>query len=183
MAEETVLDRYRRLAARFARLVAGVPDGAWSDPTPCSDWDVRALVGHVVDSQSLFLGLVGRPAVDGPAPADDPVGAWAAASGAVEAVLADPDAAATEFDGFFGRTRFDTAVERFVCFDLVVHGWDLARATGQDQTIGEDDLAFLEATMPLFGDALHGPGVCGPVVEVPADAGHQARVLAELGRG
>lgn len=181
--DEPVAERYRRLAAAFAGRVASVPGDAWGAATPCGEWDVRELVRHVVDTQGLFLGLIGRTTPDGPPVDDDPPGAWRAASAAVQAALDDPAASAAEFEGFFGRTRFDTAVDRFVCFDLVVHGWDLARATGQDETIGPADLDHVRSVLPMFGEALHGPGVCGPAREVPADADAQTRLLAELGRG
>lgn len=176
-------DRFRRLAARFGRLVDGVPAGAWENPTPCSEWDTRELVRHVVDSQALFLGLIGRSAPEGPSVDVDPAGAWSASSAAVQSALDDPAVASEEFDGFFGRTRFDVAVDRFVCLDLVVHGWDLARATGQDEEIPAEDLDHVRAVIPTFGEALHAPGVCGPPVEVADHADDQTRLLAQLGRG
>lgn len=174
-------DRYRRLSSHFADLIAGAPDGAWDDPTPCSDWTVRELVAHVVDSQGLFLGLVGRdkPAVD---VAVDPVGAWRDTSAVVQADLEDPARAGVEFEGFFGTQTFEAAVDRFLCLDLVVHGWDLAHATGQDDTIDADDLARVEAGARAFGDALRTPGVFGESVDVPDDTDEQTRVLAFLGR-
>jgi uncharacterized protein (TIGR03086 family) len=174
-------DRYRRLSSHFADLIAGVPDGAWDDPTPCSDWSVLELVTHVVDSQGLFLGLVGRekPSVD---VAADPSGAWRDTSGAVEADLDDPERAAVEFEGFFGTQTFEAAVDRFLCMDLVVHGWDLAHATGQAAMIGADELARVEAGARAFGDALRTPGVFGEPIDVPAGADEQTRVLAFLGR-
>lgn len=182
-AQPDVPARYRRLAAQFAEKIAGVPDGAWENPTPCSEWNTRELVRHVVDSQGLFLGLIGRSAPDAPSVDDDPAAAWASVSSAVQAVLDDPTGAAQEFEGFFGRTRFDAAIDRFVCLDLVVHGWDLARATGQDETIRPEDLDHVRSLIPVFGDALNAPGVCGPALEVSEDADEQTRLLAQLGRG
>lgn len=174
-------DRYRRLSSQFADRIAGVPDGAWDDPTPCAGWSVRELVTHVVDSQGLFLGLVGRekPEVD---VAADPSGAWQDTSAAVQADLDDPDRAGVEFEGFFGTQTFAAAVDRFVNMDLVVHGWDLAHATGQDDAIDAEDLARVDAGARAFGDALRGPGVFGDAIEVPGDADEQTRVLAFLGR-
>ncbi len=96
--------------------------------------------------------------------------------------LDDPELAGAEFDGFFGHSRFDDAVDRFLCFDLVVHGWDLARATGLDETIAPDDIASVRAKADSFGDAIRGPGAFGPEVEAPAGADDQTRLLAFLGR-
>jgi uncharacterized protein (TIGR03086 family) len=179
---ESTADRYRRLAAAFAGTVGGVPDDAWGNPTPCGDWTARDLVRHVVDSQSLFLGLVGKPPVEGPSVDDDPAAAWAAASSVIQADLEDPVAAATEFDGFFGRTSFSGAVERFLCLDLVVHRWDLAHATGLDTAIPDTDVRFVSEGSAQFGDAMRGPGAFGEPVDPPEGADDQARMLAFLGR-
>jgi uncharacterized protein (TIGR03086 family) len=158
-----------------------VPDGAWDDPTPCSDWSVLELVTHVVDSQGLFLGLVGRekPSVD---VAADPSGAWRDTSGAVQADLDDPERAAVEFEGFFGTQTFEAAVDRFLCMDLVVHGWDLAHATGQDDTIDSADVELVDAAARGFGDAMRGAQAFGPELDPPAGADDQTRLLAFLGR-
>jgi uncharacterized protein (TIGR03086 family) len=177
-----ISDRYRRLADAFAATVAGVPDDRWSDPSPCEDWDARRVVGHVIETQGMFLRLVGRDLPPLPDVADDPVGAWDGTRAAVQGDLDDPERAGAEFDGFFGRTRFDTAVNRFLCSDLVMHRWDLARATGQDEHIDASDAQQLLDGAAAFGDAFRSPGVCGPPVEVPADADVQTRLIAFYGR-
>jgi hypothetical protein len=94
----------------------------------------------------------------------------------------DPVAAATEFDGFFGRTSFSGAVERFLCLDLVVHRWDLAHATGLDTAIPDTDVRFVSEGSAQFGDAMRGPGAFGEPVDPPEGADDQARMLAFLGR-
>jgi uncharacterized protein (TIGR03086 family) len=96
--------------------------------------------------------------------------------------LEDPERAATEFEGMAGRTSFEKAVDGFLCFDLVVHGWDLARATGQDESIDAADVARVQQQAEAFGPALRSPQAFGPEVEAPAGADAQARLLAFLGR-
>jgi uncharacterized protein (TIGR03086 family) len=179
---ESTSDRYRRLAAAFATTVAAVPAGAWANPTSCGDWSARELVRHVVDSQNLFLGLVGKPPVEAPSVDDEPVAAWATMSSAIQADLDDSVAAAVEFDGFFGPTSFSDAVERFLCLDLVVHRWDLAQATGLDTAISDGDVAFVTEGVARFGDALRSPGAFGDAIEAPQDATDAERMLAFLGR-
>lgn len=177
-----VSDRYARLSAAFADKVAAVPDDRWSATTPCTDWTVRDLVRHVTETPVLFLGLVGRELQPGPSVEEDPLGAFINARDQIQACLDDPGCAQAEFDGFFGRSTFAQAIDRFVSFDLAVHGWDLARATGQDERIPPDELALLWQATELFGDALRSEGTCGPAVDPPADADEQARLLAFLGR-
>lgn len=178
-----IAESYRRLAAELTATVAAVPPEGWTAPTPCTDWDARGLVGHVIDTQGLFLGMIGHGLPDErPSVADDPLAAWGAARDAMQAALDDPEVAGTEYDGLMGRSRLDAGVDRFVSFDLVVHRWDLARATGQDETIPDRDLARLREGIAGFGEMLHSPGVCGPAVAVPDDASEQTKILAELGR-
>lgn len=177
-----VADRYRTLSAAFAAKVAAVPPGAWTEPTPCAEWDVRALVRHVVETPRMFFSLVGEEMTPCPSVDDDPVAAFACSSRQVQAALDDPVRAHTEFDGYFGRSTFVEAIDRFVCFDLVVHGWDLARATGQDERVEPAELERLWDAVAFLGDAIRSKGVCGPAVEPRPGADEQGRLLAHLGR-
>jgi uncharacterized protein (TIGR03086 family) len=106
----------------------------------------------------------------------------AVARDAMQRTLDDPATATTEFDGFFGRTSFEQAVDRFVNFDLVVHRWDLARATGLDEAMPPEEVARLTQEVAAFGDAARSPGVFGPEIAVPPDADPQAALLGQLGR-
>lgn len=177
-----ISERYARLSDAFAETVAAVPDDRWSRPSPCEGWTAREVVRHVVDTQGMFLGFVGRGLGDVPSVDDDPVAAWDAARGVVLRELEDPERAKAEFDGHFGRSTFEAAVDRFLCFDLIVHRWDLARAAGLDDRIDPDDVRRADAAARAFGDAMRGPGAFGPELEAPEGADPQARLLAYLGR-
>lgn len=183
---ETIADRYRRRAALVTDLIARVPDDRWSAPSPCEDWAARDVVVHLVDTQAMFAGLVGRELEAGPAVAADPVEAWRVASAQTQAALDDAELAAVEFDGFTGRSSFEDAADRFLSLDLVVHRWDLARAAGLDDTIPADDLAALEAAMAALaatvGDAMRQGGAFGPALDPPDGADAQTKVLAFTGR-
>jgi uncharacterized protein (TIGR03086 family) len=177
-----IADRYERLADEFAVAIAAVPGDRWSSPSPCEGWTARDVVEHVCSTQGMFLGFVDEPAGEGPSVADDPVGAWRAASAPVRAVLADPTRASATFDGFFGPTSFEAAVDRFANFDLVVHRWDLARATGLDDSVDPVDAQRVLDGVAAFGPALYGQGVCADALTVPADADVATRMLAAVGR-
>ncbi len=183
---ETFAQRYRRRAATLTDTVAAVPEDRWSAPTPCEDWDARALLDHVVATQSLFAGFVGRELQPGPSVADDPLGAWVTARDQTQAALDDPALAEVAFDGFLGRSTFEEGVDRFLSFDLVVHRWDLARAAGLDDEIPAEDLAALQVALDRMseqmGEAMRSPGAFGPELSPPPDADHQVRVLAFIGR-
>ncbi len=177
-----VSERYKRLSDAFADKIEGVKQDRWTSPSPCDDWTARDVVGHVIQTQGMFLGFIGREVGDGPSVDDDPRGAWDAARSAVQRDLEDTERAAQEFDGFTGRTRFDDAVNRFLCFDLVVHGWDLAHATGQEEVMQAEDISRVHEQAEAFGDAMRGPQAFGPEVEPPEGADEQAKLLAFLGR-
>jgi uncharacterized protein (TIGR03086 family) len=180
-----ISERYRRNSERFLDLIRAVPDDAWNAPSPCEGWTARDVVQHIVDTQGMFLRLVGREQVDLPSCTEEPLGAATAAFAQVLADLEDPDAASTTFEGqAFGTQTFAAAVDRFLSFDLVVHGWDLARATGQDDAMPSDELDRLERASQEFGDsgAMRGPGGFGPELDPPPGADRQQRILAFLGR-
>src|SRR3954467_889780 len=112
--------RYRRLAEEFGRKVDTVPEDRWDAPSPCEDWTTRDLVKHVAETPSMFYGLIGLEPPELPA---DPVAALTEGRRRMQAALEDPAVAGKEFTGFFGPTTFELAVDRFVNFDLLIHGW------------------------------------------------------------
>ena len=178
---DAIADRYRRVADRFSSVVDTVPEGSWNASSPCEGWTAREVVGHVVESQHGFLARFDlAPPLEG----DDPVQQWPAVRDAVQAALDDPGTAATEYDGMFGRTTLAETVDQFMAADLVVHAWDIARATGLDdmEEIPADEVELLDARLRPMGDALRGPGVFGPEVPVPDDASPHERLLGFLGR-
>ena len=74
------------------------------------------------------------------------------------------------------------AVDRFYTSDVFMHTWDLARATGQDETLDRDLCAALLAGMEPIEDVMRSSGQYGPRVAVPADADVQTRLLGFIGR-
>jgi uncharacterized protein (TIGR03086 family) len=177
-----VSERYGRLSNAFADRVAAVPQDRWGNQSPCEKWTARDVVRHVVDIHGMFLGLVGRQLQPGPEADDDPLGAFDNARRQMQADLDDPGRAGAEFDGYFGRSTFEQAVDTFVSFDLNIHGWDLARAAGLDERIDPEELPRLWASTELFGEAIRSERTCGPAVEPPPDADEQTKLLAYLGR-
>jgi uncharacterized protein (TIGR03086 family) len=177
-----IADRYRTLADAFEAKISAVPPDAWSNQSPCADWTARQLVGHVIDVHGMMLKPLDRSLSEAPSVDDDPLGAFRAARADVEQVLDDPALAGTEYDGAFGRTKVERTIDQFMAFDLVVHGWDLARATGQDETIDPAEVDTIMAFAEPMGDTMRENGVTGPAVAVPDDAPQQDRMLGLLGR-
>jgi uncharacterized protein (TIGR03086 family) len=177
-----IAERYRRLFGQFAAKVALVSPEQWNAPSPCEGWTARDVVSHIVDVHGLFERLVGRSFELQTTVADDPHATLREAGAIVQRDLDDPARAGAEFDGVFGRQTFAGAIDRFLCFDLVIHGWDLSRAVGLDDRIDPAEIGPLRATAESFGSSLHLPSVCGPAIDVSPDADEQTKLLAFLGR-
>jgi uncharacterized protein (TIGR03086 family) len=175
-------DRYRTLAGAFADRIDSVPEHGWTNPSPCEGWTARDVVRHIVDVHGLFMHLVGRELQPGPDVETDPAGAFDSARRQLQGDLDDPERAGAQFDGYLGRSTFAQAVDLFVCFDLNIHGWDLARAAGLDERIDPDELPTLWRATEVFGDGIRSERVCGPAVEPPPGADEQTRLLSYLGR-
>lgn len=175
-------DRFRTLATGFTSRVEAVPADRWESPSPCEGWTARDVVRHMVGNVATFFGLVGEEPPEGPSVDDDPVAAWAEARDAMQAALDDPGVAGREYDGFMGPTTLEQSVDRFMCPDLVVHSWDLARAAGLDERLDPATVhEVFEALQPM-DEMLRSPNAFGPKLEQPEGADEQTRLLAFLGR-
>jgi uncharacterized protein (TIGR03086 family) len=177
-----IADRYRRVAASFTDKVAAVPADRWGSQSPCEEWTARDVVRHVIDTHGMFLGLVGRTLPELPPVDADPLGAWTGARDSVQADLDDPERAAAEYDGYFGRTNFAESIDRFISSDLLIHGWDLARAAALDERLDPDEVHRVQEESRKFGDAMRSPGICGPALEPAPGASEQDALLAFYGR-
>ena len=179
-----IADRYRRVAGRFTDRVIEVPASAWENPAPCEGWAARDVVRHLVTWIPAFLTSAGGPLLPaGPSVDLDPVGAWTAVHVGIQALLDDPEASASEITHpQAGTHRLDDAIAMFFLGDVVIHTWDLARATGLDETLDADIVHDMLVGMQPLDEMLRGSGHYGPKVEVPADADEQAQLIAFTGR-
>jgi uncharacterized protein (TIGR03086 family) len=178
-----ISERYRKVAGLFTVRARAVPDDAWDNPAPCEGWVARDVVRHMVEwMPGMFLTSVGLDAPEGPSVDDDPAGAWQSLSDALQGALDDPDVAARELDMRVGRYSVEDAIGTFCIGDVLVHTWDLARATGLDEALDADEVHRMYEGMEPLGDTLEKSGQYGPRVEVPDDADEQTKLLAFSGR-
>jgi uncharacterized protein (TIGR03086 family) len=183
MTDLSHAQRFAKVADTFGETVRAVPDEAWGRPAPCEGWVARDVVGHLVEWVPGFF--VSYADVDfGPMPSvdDDPAAAWAALDAATRAALAAPDASTREFDTPGGRHTVESAVGMFYTPDVLVHTWDLARATGLDETLDPDEVHALFVAMEPMDEMLRGSGQFGARVAVPDDADEQTKLIAFTGR-
>lgn len=156
-------------------------------PTPCTSWDVRALVSHFVGTARWWAAVIAgqEAAADVDYAAGDFVAAYeesirlAVAAFAAEGVL--DKVVRLPFGEFPGTVLRDlAATEQFT------HGWDLARAIGYSTDLDPGLAAgLLEKARLAITDAYRGPegaALFGPAVEAPAGAGPADQLAAFLGR-
>ena len=177
-------DEHRRVAAAFTATVGGVTPAAWDRPAPPEGWVARDVVRHLVGWFPSFLrSTTGIALPAGPSVDEDPVAAWRTQTEAVQALLDDPAVAGREYDfRHIGPMPLGQAVAMVYVGDVFLHRWDLARATGQDETLDPDTCAAMLAGMLPMDEALRQSGHYGPRVDVPDDADVQTRLLAFIGR-
>lgn len=182
--EPSTADRFRRVAATFTERVEGVGADGWESPSPCEGWVARDVVRHLAGWIPGFMRQgTGRDFPEPPSVDDDPVDAWATLRDALQAILDDPSTADAEFDHpMAGKHPLAVAIDRFVLGDVLVHTWDLARATGQDDTIDEAEAARMYQGMLPMADMLAKSGQFGERVAVPDDADTQTKLLGLTGR-
>ena len=183
-----ITELHQRALDATARVVAAVRPEQMTLPTPDDDWDVRALLNHLVSGNLWAAELAaGRtiPEVgdrlDGDVLDGDPSGAYQRSAAAAAAVFRAPGALDAPCAVSYGPVPGSVyAGHRFV--DVLIHGWDLATATGQDATLDPDLVAACFEVVEPQADLLRASGAFGHDVDVPVGADPQTRLLAMLGR-
>jgi uncharacterized protein (TIGR03086 family) len=171
---------------RTAKLADQVGADQLGGTTPCTEWDVRALLNHLIGTNHMFaIAVPGGtvPDMGDELPdfaGDDPGQAYRESFEQALAAWQAPGALDGTVKLPFGELPAAFAIGLHF-MDTVVHGWDLARGTGQDSTIEEDQAtAVLGIVEQMFAGGRN-PSF-GPEVPVPADAPAAHRLLGALGR-
>jgi uncharacterized protein (TIGR03086 family) len=141
---------YRRSVEGWVKTVSNVTKD-WSRPTPCTEWDVRALVNHVVYEERWTKPLVDRKTIaevgdslEGDLLGDDPLGAARAAADEALASVADQLPRGGQVNLSYGDEDIAEYIRQLTA-DHLIHGWDLAAATGQDRSLDHEVVAEVAA--------------------------------------
>jgi uncharacterized protein (TIGR03086 family) len=182
--------RFEKVAAAFTERAEAVRSDAWERPAPCEGWVARDVVRHLVDwlpGPGFLLGTFGVETGPIPSVEKDPAAAWAVVRDAIRRALDDPAIATRVEDcGPPERLSLEAAVDMTCTPDVLIHTWDLARATGLDEQLDPDEVHHLltrvEAMPSDIDEAMRNSGHYGPRVAVPVGADEQTRLLAFMGR-
>lgn len=172
---------FARATEDAAAVMAAVDDHALSGPTPCTDWTVQELMDHLAGSTRYLVE--GAGSVWPPPTAPVTAAGYRAGRAAELAALAEPGALERTCVSPLGFKWAVTQATMGAFMDTLIHTWDLAVATGHDPSL-DDTLveACIEAFLPDMPEQGRAGGLVGPAVDVPLDAGPQARLLGAMGR-
>ena len=176
-------EQFRRVAGRFSDRAREVAPEAWDNDAPCDGWKARDIVKHMVEWMPAVLqGADIQVIVDADVHAD-PSGAWESLRSQLQAALDDPVVAQREFDvGPPGVMTVERAIAMIITGDIVIHTWDLARATGLDETLDPVMVGAMYAGMQAIDEMLRTSGHYGPKVAVAEDADFTTKLIAFTGR-
>jgi uncharacterized protein (TIGR03086 family) len=175
----STIERYDTATGGFRRRLQPLGEVDFERTSPCEGWSAGTLVDHSTDVLVLIGNLVGDPV-------DDDRGStrivrFDRASLALRTKVADEALATVVTDSPFGTLALKQLVSSVVVHDLLVHTWDLARATGGDEQLDQELVAHTLASMTPFDEMLRAHGF-GPKLDPPDGADVQTELLCFLGR-
>lgn len=181
-----------RLVDAFQHLVDGVAPSQWAAPTPCPDWNVRQLLQHVTNGNTIFAKLATGERPPGPITPEEraadllganPAEGFRASGKVMHNAFLTPGFLERRVETPMMGEQPGTALVRMRINELLIHGWDLARATGQPAGLPED-LAegALTQWQTRLGDRPREGMPFGNPVAVSDDSPAIDRLAAYLGR-
>jgi uncharacterized protein (TIGR03086 family) len=179
-------DLYHRSVQWWARQVSAVADDQWDLPTPCREWTVRDLVNHVAGEDLWTSPLMrghtiadGGDRLDGDLLGDDPRATAASAATEARGIVDETLHSHGTVQLSYGEESMDEYVRQLLA-DHLVHGWDLAVATGRDRSLDPELVATVAAWFDGTEQAYRSVGAIGARTELTGDT--QADLLARFGR-
>jgi uncharacterized protein (TIGR03086 family) len=164
-----------------------VTSGDLAGPTPCPQWDLRALLGHMDDSlaalrEALQLGQVGPVPAPGYGPAESAVALVGRLRDQACGLVGELAGAGDDLVWVGGFPIPPSVVASAGAVDVAVHGWDVGRACGRGLPIPEPLARDMLEIAPLLVSYADRPSRFAPPLAVPPDASASDRLLAYLGR-
>ena len=180
MSQDTIA-RITKLIDDFDARVKSAGNDKWDAGAPCEDWKARDVVAHVAGNLNrVSAGLQGQQPREIGAD-EDIVSAWNTAKEGFQMALPTADLTQS-VPGPFGPMPAEQLIGRIIATDVLVHTWDLARATGGDETLDQEAVAGSYSGLKPMSEMLRRPGVMGPEVTAPEGADLQTQFLSFTGR-
>jgi uncharacterized protein (TIGR03086 family) len=181
------IENFTRAVDQTGRIVAGVTPDQLGGATPCIEWDVRALLNHTIAGVQMFDDAAQEKEFDmsrheRDVMGGDPADSYAEGAARLKETLGQPGVLDRTWTMPFGATPGQIAIGA-ATVETLQHGWDVARATGQqvefDPELSEAAMATAQMMPP---EIVRQPGVFGPEAQCAPDAPIEDRLAAFLGR-
>ena len=182
-----IIELYEGARDYLLPILRGISSGQLTEATPCAEWNVQQLINHNLLVAEMVHGLLtGGPAVNagevsGPLPAEGAEEAFASGTSKVLEAIKGAGMLEKVINTPFG----EMPAGNFMMFpfgDILIHKWDLAKATNQDVSM---DSPMADVCFQVFASVAEGArqgGVFGPEVTVPMDASSRDKLLGLTGR-
>ncbi|MFG1791808.1 TIGR03086 family metal-binding protein [Nocardia sp. NPDC049149] len=184
---DNVIGQIDRALDATSVIVAALDESSLAAPTPCREWDVRAVLNHTVGGMHIFAAALSGTDSGADHESDwlggDPQGAYAAAAEVDRAAWHRPDALDNTVSISLGALPAPMAALVHLT-ELVVHGVDIAVAIGRADLADDVLCGELLATMQARGgiDQFRAPGIFGAEVVVEEGQPAHRRLLGYVGR-
>jgi uncharacterized protein (TIGR03086 family) len=187
-ASVTTGELYRRAMESTRACIDAVRAEQWTDPTPCTEWNVKQITNHLIGENLWAVELLQGKTIaevgdrlEGDLAGEDPAAAYAASCRSASLLCTAPGAMeATCHLSFGDYSGSDYAAQLFM--DTLIHGWDIATATDQNARLVAE---LVEACLPIAEQVtiqFRSAGVFGDDLPVDPGADPQTRLLALVGR-
>lgn len=183
--------RFQDAQTAFDATVAAIGAQQWQSPTPCTEWDVRAVVNHLVNEQLWATPMLQGQTIeqvgdrfDGDLLGDKPLASWRGAAKESMAAVTVPGALDGTINSSMGPSPARQYLTEMTC-DLIVHRWDLAQGIGREDRFTDDELdqlaEMVDGLAPMQAE-LEAAGIFASPLATADDDDRQTRLLAAVGR-
>jgi uncharacterized protein (TIGR03086 family) len=178
------VERIERATAFAQHKVKAVSLEDMAKPTPCAEFDVRALLNHMIGGLAMLT--TAAQGEKGEIPKGDqfdaqPGDTYERRREILLSAMCGPGVLERNWEMPFGSMAGET-MAGIAFMEHLIHGWDIAKATGQDSGMPTNLVEECMAVVSPMDAMLRMPGVCGPPVTVPEGASLQDRLIAFMGR-
>jgi uncharacterized protein (TIGR03086 family) len=171
-----------RIVPLLNGLVGSLDDAQIESPTPCADFNVGQVLDHMIGGATMFAAAFRGTAPASTPPTDDAVVAFPKVMAELQDAMRSPGALDRTIAAPFGEVPGETFA-RFVALDGLVHGWDIATATGQAYEPPADVVAEVDAfARQAIGDAMRDGDTFAAAAEAPKGATPVEQLVAFTGR-
>jgi len=180
------LRNYTTIMFGFEHVLRLVPESAWTNASPCDEWNARQVAGHAMGVVNNIAARAGVGTVldvfkdlDGIA-GEDPVASFRPIRERYLEATDRRGALQTRFTSSVGEVSLDDYLGK-MCPDTLIHTWDLARAARVDDTLDPGSVTRLLAEWSSGDGPVRAPGRYGDEIEIVAES-EQDRLIAYTGR-